>query len=273
MTNIDFDHPDYFTGIDDVCDAFETLARNTKKGIFAYGEDKHLRKLKYDVPVHFYGTEADDEFRAENIKRTTKGSTFDVYHFDEFVGSYQIPMFGEHNVLNSLAVIAVAYFEKVDQDEIKRELLTFKGVKRRFSEKRVADMVIIDDYAHHPAEIKATLDAARQQYPDKKIIAVFQPHTFSRTIALMDEFAASLNLADKVFLTEIFSSIREKDGKVSAKDLGAKITKGGAILSMDNMSPLLDFHDDVVVFMGAGDITKYEHVYEELLSNLSLKNN
>ncbi|GET12633.1 UDP-N-acetylmuramate--L-alanine ligase [Ligilactobacillus agilis] len=273
MTNIDFDHPDYFTGIDDVCDAFETLARNTKKGIFAYGEDKHLRKLKYDVPVHFYGTEADDEFRAENIKRTTKGSTFDVYHFDEFVGSYQIPMFGEHNVLNSLAVIAVAYFEKVDQGEIKRELLTFKGVKRRFSEKRVADMVIIDDYAHHPAEIKATLDAARQQYPDKKIIAVFQPHTFSRTIALMDEFAASLNLADKVFLTEIFSSIREKDGKVSAKDLGAKITKGGAILSMDNMSPLLDFHDDVVVFMGAGDITKYEHVYEELLSNLSLKNN
>lgn len=273
MTNIDFDHPDYFTGIDDVCDAFETLARNTKKGIFAYGEDKHLRKLKYDVPVHFYGTEADDEFRAENIKRTTKGSTFDVYHFDEFVGSYQIPMFGEHNVLNSLAVIAVAYFEKVDQDEIKRELLTFKGVKRRFSKKRVADMVIIDDYAHHPAEIKATLDAARQQYPDKKIIAVFQPHTFSRTIALMDEFAASLNLADKVFLTEIFSSIREKDGKVSAKDLGAKITKGGAILSMDNMSPLLDFHDDVVVFMGAGDITKYEHVYEELLSNLSLKNN
>lgn len=273
MTNIDFDHPDYFTGIDDVCDAFKTLARNTKKGIFAYGEDKHLRKLKYDVPVHFYGTEADDEFRAENIKRTTKGSTFDVYHFDEFVGSYQIPMFGEHNVLNSLAVIAVAYFEKVDQDEIKRELLTFKGVKRRFSEKRVADMVIIDDYAHHPAEIKATLDAARQQYPDKKIIAVFQPHTFSRTIALMDEFAASLNLADKVFLTEIFSSIREKDGKVSAKDLGAKITKGGAILSMDNMSPLLDFHDDVVVFMGAGDITKYEHVYEELLSNLSLKNN
>lgn len=210
MTNIDFDHPDYFTGIDDVCAAFETLAKQTKKGIFAWGEDKYLRSLKYDVPVHFYGTEADDEFRAQNIKRTTKGSTFDVYHFDEFLGNYQIPMFGEHNVLNSLAVIAVAFFEKVDQEEIKRELLTFKGVKRRFSEKRISDMVIIDDYAHHPAEIRATLDAARQQYPDKKIIAVFQPHTFSRTVALMDEFAESLNLADKVFLTEIFSSIREK---------------------------------------------------------------
>ncbi|MCP0886742.1 UDP-N-acetylmuramate--L-alanine ligase [Ligilactobacillus sp. WILCCON 0076] len=273
MTNIDFDHPDYFTGIDDVCAAFETLAKQTKKGIFAWGEDKYLRSLKYDVPVHFYGTEADDEFRAQNIKRTTKGSTFDVYHFDEFLGNYQIPMFGEHNVLNSLAVIAVAFFEKVDQEEIKRELLTFKGVKRRFSEKRISDMVIIDDYAHHPAEIRATLDAARQQYPDKKIIAVFQPHTFSRTVALMDEFAESLNLADKVFLTEIFSSIREKNGKVSAKDLGNKITKGGEVLSLENMSPLLDFHDDVAIFMGAGDIPKYEHAYEDLLSNLSLKTN
>ncbi len=200
MTNIDFDHPDYFTGIEDVCDAFETLAKQTKKGLFVWGEDKY-------------------------------------------------------------------------QEEIKKELLTFKGVKRRFTEKRVADMVIIDDYAHHPSEITATLDAARQQYPDKKIIAVFQPHTFSRTVALMDEFAKSLDLADKVYLTDIFSSIREHDGKVSAKDLGEKITKGGEVLALDNMSPLLDYHDDVVVFMGAGDIQKYEYAYEKLLSDLSLNNN
>lgn len=273
MTNIDFDHPDYFTDIDDVRDAFETLAMQTKKGIFVWGEDENLRKLKAKVPVHYYGTKSDDDFRAENIKRTTKGSNFDVYFHDEFIGNYDIPMFGEHNVLNSLAVIAVSYMEKVDQQEIAKELLTFKGVKRRFTEKRVADMVIIDDYAHHPAEIKATIDAARQQYPDKKIIAVFQPHTFSRTIALMDEFAESLSLADKVYLTDIFSSIREHDGKVSSEDLGKKISKGGEVLKLDNMSPLLDFHDDVVIFMGAGDIQKYEHAYEDLLSNLSLKNN
>lgn len=273
MTNIDFDHPDYFTDIDDVRDAFETLAMQTKKGIFVWGEDENLRKLNAKVPVHYYGTKSDDDFRAENIKRTTKGSNFDVYFHDEFIGNYDIPMFGEHNVLNSLAVIAVSYMEKVDQQEIAKELLTFKGVKRRFTEKRVADMVIIDDYAHHPAEIKATIDAARQQYPDKKIIAVFQPHTFSRTIALMDEFAESLSLADKVYLTDIFSSIREHDGKVSSEDLGKKISKGGEVLKLDNMSPLLDFHDDVVIFMGAGDIQKYEHAYEDLLSNLSLKNN
>ncbi|KRL99828.1 UDP-N-acetylmuramate--L-alanine ligase [Liquorilactobacillus satsumensis] len=273
MTNIDFDHPDYFTGIEDVFDAFETLANQTKKGIFAWGEDPNLRNLKAKVPVHYYGTSKNDDFRAVNIKRTTKGSSFDVYLHDEFLGNYEIPLYGEHNVLNSLAVIAVSYFEKVDQEEIKEELLTFKGVKRRFTEKFVADMTIIDDYAHHPSEIKATIDAARQKYPSKKIIAVFQPHTFSRTIALMDDFAASLNLADRVFLTDIFSSIREHGGNVSSSDLGDKITKGGTVLKVDNMSPLLDFHDAVVVFMGAGDIQKYEYAYEKLLSSLSLKNN
>lgn len=273
MTNIDFDHPDYFTGIDDVRDAFETFARQTKKGIFVWGEDENLRKIKADVPIYYYGTKENDDFRAVNIKRTTKGSSFDVYKHDEFLGNYEIPLFGEHNVLNSLAVIAVSYMEKVDQDEIRRELKNFEGVKRRFSEKRVSDMVIIDDYAHHPTEIKATLDAARQQYPDKKIIAVFQPHTFSRTIALMDDFAKSLSLADKVYLTPIFSSIREHNGKVSSADLGKKIAKGGEVINMDNMSPLLDFHNDVVVFMGAGDIQKYEIEYEKLLSNLSLRKN
>lgn len=273
MTNIDFDHPDYFTGIDDVCDAFETLARQTKKGIFAWGEDKNLRKLNANVPIYYYGTEGNDDFVAKNIKRTTTGSSFDVYFHDQFLGNFETHLFGEHNVLNTLAVIAVSYFEKIDLGKVKQELLTFKGVKRRFTEKTVADMVIIDDYAHHPHEIRATLDAARQQYPNKKLIAVFQPHTFTRTIALMDDFAKSLNIADQVYLTDIFGSIRENSGNVSSADLGKKITKGGEVLKLDNMSPLLDYHDAVVIFMGAGDIQKYERVYEQLLSELSLNKN
>ncbi|MCV3320640.1 UDP-N-acetylmuramate--L-alanine ligase [Pediococcus ethanolidurans] len=273
MINIDFDHPDYYTGIEDVYHAFQDVSQQVKKGIFAWGDDVNLRRLKADVPIYYYGTGKNDDFQARDIKRTTLGSEFDVYHEDEFLGHYQIHLYGEHNVLNSLAVIAVAYFEKVDLNEIKDELLDFKGVKRRFSEKKVADMTIIDDYAHHPSEIKATLDAARQKYPEKEIIAVFQPHTFSRTIALLDDFAKSLNLADKVYLTDIFSSVREKNGKVSSADLGAKINKGGEILQADNMSPLLDYHNAVVVFMGAGDVQRYEKSYEELLSNLSFKNN
>ena len=273
MTNIDFDHPDYYSGIDDVFSAFEAFGKQVKKGIFAWGDDENLRKLDVDVPVYYYGTSERDDFQARDIKRSTKGSTFDVYYHDEFLGNFETPLFGKHNILNSLAVIAVSYFEKVDLDEIRRELLTFSGVKRRFSEKTVADMTIIDDYAHHPSEIKATLDAARQKYPDKEIVAVFQPHTFTRTVALLDDFAKSLNLADQVYLTDIFSSAREKSGSVSSADLGAKIVKGGSVLKLDNMSPLLDYHNAVVVFMGAGDVQKYEQAYEKLLSDVTPKNN
>ncbi|WP_268912949.1 UDP-N-acetylmuramate--L-alanine ligase [Lentilactobacillus sp. SPB1-3] len=273
MTNIDFDHPDYYESIDDVVDAFTSFASHVKKGIFAWGDDEHLRQLKADVPVYYYGLKDTDDFQAVDVKRTTSGSTFTVMYHGESLGEFEVPLYGEHNVLNSLAVIAVSYFEKVDLDEIRRELLSFSGVKRRFSERKVADMTIIDDYAHHPSEIKATLDAARQEYPNKEIIVVFQPHTFSRTIALMDDFAKSLNLADKVFLTDIYSSPREKSGNVSSQDLGAKITKGGQILKVENMSPLLDYDNDVVIFMGAGDIQKYEQAYEELLSHLSKKVN
>ncbi|HFM7641000.1 TPA: UDP-N-acetylmuramate--L-alanine ligase [Enterococcus faecium] len=267
MTNIDFDHPDYYTSIDDVFTAFQTMAGQVKKAIFAYGDDAYLRKLKANVPIYYYGVTENDDIQARNIERTTSGSAFDVYHGDEFVGHFTVPAFGKHNILNALGVIAVAYFEKLDLKEVAEEMLTFPGVIRRFSEKIVADMTVVDDYAHHPAEIKATIDGARQKYPDKEIIAVFQPHTFTRTIALMDEFAEALDLADKVYLCDIFGSAREEQGNVKIEDLGAKIKKGGEVIKENNVSPLLDYHDAVVIFMGAGDVQKFEQAYEKLLSS------
>lgn len=267
MTNIDFDHPDYYTSIEDVHNAFQTMARQVKKAIFAYGDDEYLRKLEADVPIYYYGISENDDIQARNIERTTTGSAFDVYHEDEFIGHFVVPAFGKHNILNALSVIAVAYFEDLDLKEVSEEMLTFPGVKRRFSEKIVSDMTIVDDYAHHPAEIRATIDGARQKYPDKEIIAVFQPHTFTRTIALMDEFAEALDLADRVYLCDIFGSAREKQGDVKIEDLGEKVQKGGQVLKENNVSPLLDYHDAVVIFMGAGDVQKFEQAYEKLLSN------
>ena len=168
---------------------------------------------------------------------------------------------------NSLAVIAVAYFEKIDGDLVRKELLSFKGVKRRFTEKQVGPVTIIDDYAHHPSEITATLDAARQKYPGRELVAVFQPHTFSRTIAYQDDFAKSLELADKVYLTEIFASAREAAGDISSSDLGAKISKFGGIVSPTNVAPLLDHEEGVFIFMGAGDLQNTEFAFEKILAN------
>ncbi len=267
MTNIDFDHPDYYKSIEDVYSAFQTMAAQVKKGIFAYGDDKYLRQLSADVPIYYYGLNDDDDIQAKNIQRTTQGSSFDVYHKDEFVGHFVLPAFGQHNIMNALGVIAVAYFEKLDMSKVAAEMLTFAGVKRRFTEKKVSDMIIVDDYAHHPTEIMATIDGARQKYPDKEIIAVFQPHTFTRTIALMDEFVDALDLADHVYLCDIFGSAREQKGDVKIEDLGNKIEKGGQVIKEDNVSPLLDHENAVIIFMGAGDVQKFEQAYETLLSN------
>lgn len=267
MTNIDFDHPDYFHSIEDVFSAFQSMASQVKKGIFAFGDDEYLRKLEADVPIYYYGVNDNDDVQAKNIERTTQGSEFDVFIHGENIGHFVLPAFGQHNINNALSVIAVAYKEGLEMKEVAAEMISFPGVKRRFSEKIVADMTIVDDYAHHPAEIKATIDGARQKYPEKEIIAVFQPHTFTRTIALMDEFAEALDLADHVYLCDIFGSARESRGDVKIEDLGKKIQKGGTVIKEENVSPLLDHQNAVVIFMGAGDVQKFETAYEKLLSN------
>ena len=267
MTNIDFDHPDYYKSIEDVFSAFQTMAHQVKKGIFAFGDDPYLRKLEAEVPIYYYGVNENDDIQARNIKRTTKGSAFDVYVHEKLIGHFELPAFGQHNIFNALGVIGIAYLEGIDMAEVADEMISFQGVKRRFSEKIVADMTIVDDYAHHPAEIKATIDGARQKYPDKEIIAVFQPHTFTRTIALMDDFAQALDLADRVYLCDIFGSARETQGNVRIEDLGDKIKKGGQVIKEDNVSPLLDYENAVIIFMGAGDVQKFEQAYEKLLSS------
>lgn len=265
MTNVDFDHPDYYQDLNDVVTAFQSEANQTKKGIFAWGDDPNLRDLKADVPVYYYGLKDSDDFQAININRTDEGSAFDVQHHGQNLGHFEIRLFGQHNILNSLAVIGVSYLEGLSMTEVAAELLTFKGVKRRFSETDIKQYTIIDDYAHHPSEIKATIDAARQKYPNKKIVAVFQPHTYSRTQALLPGFAKSLNLADEVYLTEIFGSVREHAGNISSADLGAEISHGGRVIHLDDMSPLLDESGAVIVFMGAGDIQKYEDAFKALI--------
>ena len=264
MTNVDFDHPDYFNDLADVRDSFETYGKQVQRAIFAWGDDPSLRDLNVDVPVYYYGTNPDDDFRAENIQRTPEGSIYDAYFRDQKLGTFTIHLYGEHSVLNSLAVLAVAYTEHMNMDEIQQELANFSGVKRRFSETDIADTTIIDDYAHHPSEIKATIDAARQKYPDRKVIAVFQPHTYSRLAAYIDGFAESLSRADKTFVTPIFGSIRENAGNVSSADLEQRI-EGSEGIDMDTMDKLLQYHNAVVVFMGAGDVEKYEEKYKELL--------
>lgn len=262
MTNIDFDHPDYFKDIDDVASAFQSMAHNVKKAIIAWGDDDHLRQLKADVPIYYYGLNKNDDIYADNIQITDKGTQFDVYVNGEYYDQFLSPQYGDHNIQNALAVIAISYLEKMDVNNIKEALETFGGVKRRFNETNVSNQVLVDDYAHHPREISATIETARKKYPNKDIVAVFQPHTFSRTQAFLDEFATSLSKADHVYLCEIFGSIRENTGDLTILDLINRID-GSALIEENNIDVLDQFDNAVILFMGAGDIQKLQRAYEE----------
>ena len=264
MTNIDFDHPDYFKDQADYTSAFQTAADQTKKGLFVWGDDPRLQSLKTNIPKYTYGFKESDDFQATNIKKTTTGSSFNVIANGEDLGRFEIPLFGDHSILNATAVIAVAYTEKVPMNVIKEALPTFKGAKRRFSEKDFGDVAVIDDYAHHPTEMRATIQAARQKFPDKELVVVFQPHTYSRTKKYQKDFEEILRDVDKAYVTPIYASAREKSGDISSEDITANVP-GSEVIDLDNINDLTKHQNAVVVFMGAGDIPKYEDAYEELL--------
>ena len=264
MTNIDFDHPDYFKDQSDYTSAFQTAAQQTQKGLFVWGGNSRLKQLKADCPKYTYGFDSDDDFQAVAITRSTQGSSFTVLNHGQNIGHFTIHLFGDHNILNATAVIAVAYTEKIPLADIQQGLLTYQGAKRRFSEKDFKDINIIDDYAHHPTEMRATIQAARQKFPDKRLVVVFQPHTFSRTKKYASDFEEILRGVDKAYITPIYASAREKSGDITSDDLVAKIP-GAEVIDLDNIADLAQNKDSVIVFMGAGDITKYEDALEKLL--------
>lgn len=273
ITNVDFDHPDYYKNIEDVFSAFQDFSKQVSKNVVACGEDHYLKRLKNDSNTIFYGFSDENDVIAKNIVRNQNGSQFDVYVNQSLYGTFFVPAFGNHNILNALAVITICYLEQFNAVDVAKALSSFSGVKRRFSQKTVGDMIIFDDYAHHPAEIAATLDAITQKHPEKEVIAVFQPHTYSRTVALLDEFASVLSTADHVFLFDIFGSAREESGNISISDLANKITKPVKVLEKEQFSDLFEFHNAVIAFMGAGDIDKISEKYVDLLSHLQNNTN
>lgn len=268
MTNIDFDHPDYFSDIEDVYSAFQELARQVKKGIIACGDDRYLQRIQANVPVVYYGFGEQNDFQATNIEKTTSGTSFDVVVRNEFYHRFHIPLFGDHTVLNTLAVISLCHYEGIPADIIQQQLNTYKGVKRRFTQTDIGNNTLIDDYAHHPTEIRATIQSARQKFPERELIAVFQPHTFSRTEAFLQDFADALNGADKVYLCDIFGSAREKQGGLTIHDLIACCNDATHLT--EDVTVLQQHAGAVYLFMGAGDVTKYQQAFEALLQNTNV---
>jgi UDP-N-acetylmuramate--alanine ligase len=263
VTNIDADHLDHYGSMDSIVDAFQQFFENVdcEGVIVACADDLNVRRVaeRSDRRKVFYSAEDDtvDVFASGIIVEAAKPS-YELVYRGEALGRICLRVPGIHNIRNSLAAAAVGIELGVDFADVSGALADFRGVGRRFE--IVAEhegVLVVDDYAHHPTEIQATLRAAR--FYGKRIIAIFQPHLYSRTKFFADEFANSLRLADEVFVTDIYAAREQPIEGVTAQDIVERMSSANAYYVPDKSDlasiifPRIE-SGDVIITLGAGDI-------------------
>ncbi|HSA84350.1 MAG TPA: UDP-N-acetylmuramate--L-alanine ligase, partial [Patescibacteria group bacterium] len=232
FTNIEYDHPDVYASLNDVREAFTQFTENInpKGALIVCGDDREIQKIIQATQKRYitYGFHPTNDFILKNVHIAGDQTFFQVESKGMSFGEFGLRVSGEHNALNALAVVVVCLELGLSIEKIKKGLLAFKGSKRRleFIGELVSGAKAYDDYAHHPTEIRKTLTTLRKQYPNKKILCIFQPHTYSRTKLLFKEFSRAFDNIDELFvvITDIFSSHREKpDESVSGKKLAKEV--------------------------------------------------
>lgn len=272
ILNIDADHLDYYKDINDIQNAFINFTKLIPKDgyLVCFAEDERMDKVISEAKCNVltYGINNGD-ITAKNIEFNENGcAQFEAYKGNELLLSVQLNVPGNHNVLNALASICTGLSLNIPENRIVDGLQSFKGTHRRFELKGIKNGVtVIDDYAHHPTEIRATLGATKN-YPHKKIFCVFQPHTYSRTINLFNEFVEAFDDADEIVLADIYAAREQDTGIVSSTMLGDKIRERGLTCSnFHNFDEIVSYLDkrledgDVFLTVGAGDVYKIGEMY------------
>ncbi|HEX3022697.1 MAG TPA: UDP-N-acetylmuramate--L-alanine ligase [Lachnospiraceae bacterium] len=277
ILNIEEDHLDFFKDINDIRNSFRSFAKRLPVDgvLFINGEIENYQEITADLPckVITYGVNGSDyNYCATNITFNEFGyGEYDLVKDGTFVDHINLHVVGIHNVSNSLPAIALGLEMNIPLEIIKKGLIAFQGTQRRFEYKgTIGGITIIDDYAHHPTEIEATLQAAKR-YPHEDIWCVFQPHTYTRTKAFLKEFANVLTLADKIVLTDIYAAREVNTGEISSKDLLRELEYlGKEVYYFQGFDEIENFllqnctHGDLLITMGAGDVVT---IGEALLGN------
>ncbi len=282
LNNIDYDHPDFFKTEADYVKVFTDFIKKIPDNGFLItnNRDAYSRDLKKDCTGRVATYDIDDEnysgetvnYLAHNIKVKNGIQSFLVNNLGEF----KIKLWGKHNILNALAVIAAARELKVSLPLIKKHLFGFIGTERRAQIMgKYKGALIIDDYAHHPTEIEATLEGVRAHYPNRSLKVIFHPHTYTRTKALFSDFAKSFALADNLIILDIYGSAREKQGGVSSSQLVKAVQVFNkqnkikqAVINLKDIDAAVHYvranleKDEIILLMGAGDVFR---VGEKLL--------
>ena len=291
ILNIEQDHLDYYKDEEEIVEAFRQFALGIRpKGtLIANGEDQNVAKIIIDqtfaankidtgddyIRCETFGFDVNCNFSAQDLRLENGLYRFDIYHNGSLLGAARISLPGSHNVLNALAVVAVAVNAGFPPEQIIEILPHFNGVDRRLTLKgRFAQITVLDDYAHHPTEIRASLKACRQRYQPKRIWCVFQPHQYSRTRFLLKDFAESFKLADVTIVPEIYFV---RDSEEAKKDVNSQILvdrireNGTEAMFIDGFGAICDYLSknvatgDMVITMGAGDVWKVADEYIQRL--------
>lgn len=268
ILNVEADHLDFFKDIDDIRHSFKLFAEKLPEdGLLVINKDiKHseyfTQALKCRVVT--FGHEKDADYTANFISYDKFAHpSYTLFYKGEELAQVELGVTGEHNIYNSLAAVAVARSLDIPMEVILRGLKRFTGTDRRFQKKgSVNGFTIIDDYAHHPQEIAATIEAAKK-YPHRKLWIVFQPHTYSRTAALLDDFAGALSQADEIVLADIYAAREKNTIGISSDDLRKHMLEQNTnVYYIPKFEDIEDFllqhveEGDVLITMGAGDIYK-----------------
>lgn len=271
LTSVDWDHPDFFPDFGTYKDVFKSFMEKIPKTGFLifWGDSSDTLEVAESAScnVFSYGFGDDNDYRivSSGISDSESGRAqeFEIFFDEKSIGSFKTLLVGKHNILNAAAVISLGHAMNLDLEKIGQALHEFRGTSRRFE--RVGEYggaILIDDYAHHPDEIKATLSGARDHFEKKIIWTVFHPHTFTRTKAFLQEFAQSFDDTDKVIVIDIYGSAREKQGGVSSEEMVSLINKYNRdkaeyISTIDGAVEYFKDHSgefDVLITMGAGDV-------------------
>lgn len=256
MTNFELDHVDYFKSEEDYLLSFEEFSKNVGELVIVWGDDPHLKNMTLHQKTIKYGFSNKNDLYADNVERLRDRSIFDVYYKDEFVHRFDLPIVGDHMILNALSTIAVGLYENMEPIDIELGLQSFTGALRRFVIDEGKENVYIDDYAHHPTEIDVTLKAAKTRYPDRKIIAIFKGYRVGRLQYFAKEFSSSLGQADEVCLMPLNSVDDFEEGvDMNVEDL-QKMIPGSHLVDVDeeSLDLLESFGPAVYVFMSAKDV-------------------
>ena len=284
ITSIEEDHLDIYDGIDDIQAAFTQYANSVPffGAAILCLDDPNVQAIvgRIERRVLTYGTTRQAEVRAENVRRDGLTTRFDVYLRGDPLGEIELRVPGMHNVRNALAAVAVGIELDVSFEQIRSGLAAFDGVRRRFQQiGDAAGRVVVDDYAHHPTEVKATLEAASEGFGDRRVVAVFQPHLYSRTSDFAEEFARSFFNADVLVLTDVYGARETPIEGVSGEMLADLARRYGHrdVHYVADASDLparleeLTQSGDAVMMMGAGDIWRYSRAFVDRLSGADPK--